>query len=129
MATFPSIAPTGREFILGQLPVKRYQSLAGTVWKRVFGNRATAHRLSLEFANIKDPIARTIVQHYYGQNTTVDSFDIPTLITDGMEDATLIALLQNPTNTNWVYAGPPRVRSVFPGISTVSVDLEAELTY
>lgn len=83
----------------------------------------------MEFSNVKDFVARQIVDHYYGQNTTVDSFSLPSASMTGVEDTALLNFMRSPTNNLWVYAGPPQVRSVFPGISTVSVELEAELTY
>lgn len=129
MAEFPKLVPTSRVFTLGQLPMRKFTSLAGTVYKRVYGNRITAHRLSLEFANIKDSVAKTIVEHYYGETQRVGTFNLPGETTDGMDDFDFRSIMRNPDGTNWVYAGPPQVRSVFPGISTVSVELESEPNY
>lgn len=129
MAVFPALVPSSREFVLGVIPVRTYQTLAGTVWKRQYGNRPTAHKLTMEFQNISDAKVRSIVEHFYGQNCTVDQFNLPAQASVGVKDAALITLLRNPANNRWVYTGPPRVRSIVPGISTVSVELNTELTY
>lgn len=54
MADFPTIKPTARSYNPGDYPIKSYQALSGTKWKRAFGNKRIGMSLALEFSNIDD---------------------------------------------------------------------------
>jgi hypothetical protein len=128
MADFPSIRPSGRSYTPGQFPIKTYRSLAGTTVKRIFGNKAYAHTIELEFQNIKDSVTKSILDHYYGQYGSYSRFKLPDNVFSGMA-SNLRDVIKSPANILWEYAEPPQVESVFNGISTVTVRLVGELDY
>lgn len=135
---FPHIVPTTRSFIMGDVPSTTYRSLSGTVFRRAYGNKQTGFTLDMTFKNIGDSAAGkgelragsgtvdSILNHYQDVNGTFESFALPDLVFRGMDDQ-LEAIIQSPSNISWRYAAPPRVQSVRPNISTVSVRLTGEL--
>lgn len=126
MADFPAIKPSSRQYTLGQFPVKTYRGLSGATVKRVFGNRAYGHSIELEFNNVSDTTAKALIDHYYGQNGSVDRFALSEEALAGMNDA-LKSVVKVPANIAWEYAEPPSVESVFNGRSNVTVRLIGEL--
>ena len=127
MAVFPSIRPTSRTYSAGQFPLKTYRSLSGATVKRVFGNKAYGHSIELQFTNIIDAVAKQIIDHYYGQNGSVDRFTLPSEVFAGM-DETFGDELRTPDSITWEYAEPPAIEAVFNGISSVTVRLIGELS-
>jgi hypothetical protein len=128
MSTFPSIKPSARSYSPGQLPVRSYRTLSGAIWKRSFSNTRQGHGLSLEFQNITDAEVEQIVAHYEDRGGSFYRFSLPAALFAGMSSG-LIGRLQAPANIQWAYAGEPKISSVFPGRSTVSVELIGEVAY
>lgn len=135
---FPHIVPTTRSFVMGDYPSKTYRSLSGTIFKRSFGNKQTGYTLDMTFKNIGDSengkgelrshsgTAEEILNHYQDADGTFESFALPDFVFRGMDDQ-LEAIIQHPSNISWRYAAPPRVQSVRPNMSTVTVRLIGEL--
>ena len=121
------IVPTTRSFTLGDYPTKTYRSLSGVIFKRAFGNKQTGYTLDLTFKNAKDAVAVKISQHYVDVDGTYGGFSIPDKTFNGMDDS-LEGLVQAPSNINWRYAESPKVQSVQPGFSTITVKLVGELS-
>lgn len=129
MADFPSLIPTSRSFDPGDYPKQEYRTLSGAVWKRVFGSVRVGMTLNLEFANITDNNAALIINHYRAQVGTIVGFNIPESFIYGGMSSSLVSAVDISSSVEWVYAGPPSVTSVVPGISTVSVSLVGEPKY
>lgn len=127
MADFPSIRPASRTYSAGQFPLKTYRALSGATVKRVFGNKAYGHSIELQFTNITDAVAKQIIDHYYGQNGSVDRFALPSAVFSGMSEA-FGDELRAPDGISWEYAEPPVIEAVFNGISSVTVRLIGELS-
>lgn len=127
-AQFPSIKPAGRSFKLGAFPTKVYRALSGATVKRSFGNRAFGYELNLEYSNIKDDITVQLVDHYTNTSGGFERFTLPDALFEGMT-TTLKGKVQAPTQIQWEYAGAPEITSVFPGVSSVQIQLIGELTY
>ena len=129
--TFPSIAPTGRSFVVPRWPTQTQTSQSGVVTRRLWGSRPSRATLSLQFNNIDDTDASAILSAYNSAKGSVDSLTLPSALFDGA-DATLTSWL-NASATGagllWAFAedSPPQVESVAPGRSNVSVSLTAEL--
>lgn len=128
MSQFPKIKPSGRSFTLGAFPTKVYRSLSGATVKRSFGNRAFGYQLNLEFTNIQDVQTNQLVDHYNNTSGGFTRFTLPDDLFVGMHTA-LRGKIQAPSQIRWEYAGPPEISSVFPGLSTVQVQLTGEITY
>jgi hypothetical protein len=128
MANFPAIKPASRSYSPGNYPIRDYTTLNGAVWKRIFGNKRSGMTLSLEFRNIDDAAAAQILNHYDGQAGTYYGFGIPSVLYAGM-DGSLQFAAAIPQDVKWVYASAPDVQSVFPGVSTVTVELVGQIEY
>ena len=136
--TFPGMTPSSRSMTMGDLPSKTYRAMSGATVRRAFGNKKTQYNLKLQFTNIGDdaPLrtdAGTVAQilsHYSAANGTFSSFDLGTAMFNGMGDETQKYFRgsqpQSP-EVKWRYAKPPEVKSVYVGISNVSVELIGEL--
>jgi hypothetical protein len=127
-AQFPGIKPTERRFRLGQYPVKVYRAASGATIKRSFGNRAFGYELQVSFENITDAVVVQIIDHYNNTQGGFERFTLPIELFAGMT-ATLVDKIQSPALIQWEYTGPPDVRSVIGGVSTVSIGFAGELTY
>lgn len=126
MATFPSLKPTSRQFVLGTYPIKTYRSLSGALHKRVFGNRPLGHTIDLQFANVDETVVNSVIDHYNGEYGTLNGFKLPTEVFAGL--STSVTNLRFPTGLSWFYAEPPQIESVYRDLSTVTVKLVAEFT-
>ena len=127
MATFPSYAPSQRQFNPGTYPQKSYRSLSGVVVKRSFGNKPSAATLSLSFDNISDIKVVAILGHYRSQTSVNRRFKLSATTMAGISTE-LVALVDGSAdNLRWEYARPPSVESVRPGASRVQVELLGEI--
>lgn len=123
---FPSLRPTTRSYSPGVYPTKVYRSLAGTTFKRSFGNKPSAHRMSVSFVNIPDSTTEQILAHYYATSAGFERFSLPSTMFAGMSD-NLRTLVRSPDGIKWQYASPPAVESVYIDRSTVTVEFEGEI--
>ena len=126
MADFPAIIPTGRSFELGQYPIKSYRALSGAVVRRSFGNKPYGYTLNLEFENVPEATVNSICNHYNGQGGGTVGFVVPAAVFSGYS-ATLQAIARTPAGIEWLYAGPPSIKTVKVDISTVTVSLVGEI--
>lgn len=125
--TFPSsITPSKRDFTLGQYPTRVYRALSGNTVKRSFGNKPHSYQLTLQYENIADDKVLEFINHYNTTSGGFSRFPLPNKIFSGMSNA-LAATVQAPYAIRWEYSGPPKVQSVYRGISIVSIDLIGEI--
>jgi hypothetical protein len=119
--SYPSLAPTGRQFDAGDYPVKTIRSQSGVESRILYGNRRTNMALQLSYDNITDAQAQQFVTHYDQTKGTFLSFRLPDGVRAGWSAnaATLDAVQGN----NWRYESAPSITSVRPGKSSVQVKL------
>jgi hypothetical protein len=103
-----------------------YRALSGNTVKRSFGNKPHSYQLTLQYENITDDKVLEFINHYNTTSGGFSRFALPTKIFSGMSDA-LRGTVQAPDNIRWEYSSPPKVQSVYNGISTVSIDLTGEI--
>jgi hypothetical protein len=127
MAVFPSLTPTSRKFAPGVYPQREYRALCGAVVKRTFGNKPYGAKLELEYQNVPDSTAVTLINHYQLQTSTNSRFTLSTNVTAGMSGSLATLASASADNLRWEYAGPPEVSSVRPGFSTVRITLNGEI--
>ena len=127
---FPTLVPSSRAFTPGRFPQKVFKSQSGSETRILYGDKETDATLSLSYKNLEDGSADNFILHYRqmkGSYTTLDlsgeSYD-DTLRGGwkGIGDR-----IKAPSGTLWRYEGQPRVTSVKPGISNVTVKLIAGL--
>lgn len=126
MAQFPSIKPSQRQFTFGEYPTKTYRALSGAVLRRSFGNRPFNYSLSLSFENVKESVVAAIFDHYHGQQGTLEGFTLPDALFAGLS-STIISRMKAPSSLAWFYAESPSIESVQRDLSTVSIQLVADI--
>ena len=122
---FPTLIPNSRQFDPGNWPVKSYNAQNGTEIRLLYGSQRFNLQINLSYTNIADADAEAFLAHYIEQNGTFRAFNFTT------EEATAIfggwkgtpAALLAPAGVEWRYDAPPKIDSVVPGISSVSVSL------
>ena len=127
--TFPSITPTSRSFSATIYPVTSYRSQSGTTSRRLWASSPSNARLSLTFSNIADADAANILACYNNALSSVETLSLPSTVFKGAETVLSRYLSQTGTILTWHFAddSPPKVDSVKPGRSSVSIELIASL--
>lgn len=128
-------APTSRSFRAGKWPITTATSQSGVRSKRLWGSLASGGSLSLAYANIPDNIAEDFIDSWqqtkggmdYLETSTNNGIQSTDLMFDGMSNNMKAEILSATTGARWTYAQEPIVESVAPGISTVKIELIAEL--
>lgn len=119
--SYPTYAPSSRAFDPGNWPVKSYSSMNGTEIRLLYGSRRTAATFTLSYQNLSDVEAQEFLTHYDEMLGTFSTFDLPTSVFKGWSgDASAF----DPTNSmSFRYQEAPKLDSVKPGVSSVSVSL------
>ena len=127
MASFPTTVPTptSRSYSPGTYPQTEFEAQNGVKTVIRYGKNRTSATLTLGFSNITDVQAATILLNYEAVNSVWDevTFD-GTNVIEGV-DSELQSFFIERTELKWRYSGPPKVTSVFPGISNVSCSFVA----
>jgi len=121
--TFPALTPSSRSFDPGNYPVKAYNAQDGAEIRFLYGDKRVAAKLQLTYTNITDANAEEFIDHFDDMNGTFELFDLPTGkdALGGWSEET--ATLDAPEGSKWRYAQPPQLNSVYPGVSSVTVNL------
>ena len=128
-------APTSRSFRAGKWPVTTATSQSGVRSKRLWGSLPSGGALSLTYANIPDDVAEDFISSWqqtkggldYLETTNGNGIESDDPMFDGMSADMKAEVLSATTGTQWTYAAAPQVESVAPNISTVKIELIAEL--
>ena len=127
--------PTSRSFRAGKWPITTATSQSGVRSKRLWGSLASGGSLSLTYANLPDNIAKDFIDSWqdtkggtdYLETSDGNGIESTDLMFDGMSNSMKARILSATTGARWTYAQEPIVESVAPGISTVKIELIAEL--
>jgi len=124
---FPALVPSGRSFNAGNFPVKTYAAQDGGEVRILYGSKRVGMTLQLTYQNIADANAEKFIDHFHEMKGTYNRFTIGTESRDGWgsDDKWLGAV---EWGSQWRYAQSPQLQSVYPGISTVTVNLIAALS-
>ena len=125
MTDFPTIAPTSRSYDGGDWPVKAFKSQSGAEVRILYGDRRVGHSINLTYNNIPDATAEQFFAHYYEQQGTYKSFAVfPELnLSKGWEGSE--EFFRAGSAVQWRYAKAPQLTAVYPGVSTIQVELVA----
>ena len=126
---FPSIEPTGRSYTPGSYPTAEFKALNGATTRLLYGNRRSDAALNLDFQNIPDESAALILRNYEQVTPTGDWVGFTSATGSAGASSALAAYLQESggSGLRWRYDGPPDVRSVVPGRSTVQCKFIGQL--
>ena len=124
MADFPSLTPSSRQYDPGDWANTKYLAQSGAEFRILYANKRTGMKLQLVYNNITDVEAKSFLDHYEEMNGTFKRFPTTDKITgakDGMSSD--LAGVIGEEGSNWRYAEAPQLASVYPGVSTVTVNL------
>lgn len=125
--SYPALIPSGRSFGAGDFPVKAYKAQDGAEVRLLYGNKRVGMSLSLNYDNIPDSSAALFIEHYHEMKGTYQQFVLGTPAKGGWgSDLKWLGAVE--WGSMWRYASEPKVQSVRPGVSTVSVELVAATT-
>lgn len=128
---FPAIQPSSRRFVAPRWPTSSKRSQAGVISKRLWGSKAGDGELQLGFTNISDERADQIVDAYQNAKGDTLEVELPAAIFAGTTGSLRVRLRDKlpRQGLRWFFKenDPPVIESVVPGISTVRVNLSAEL--
>lgn len=121
---FPSIAPTSRSYEPGDYANTKYKAMSGAEFRIQYGSKRTGMKMQLVYQNISDADAAAFLKHYDDMNGTFQQFPSNDTVA-GSEKGMASGLQKNvgATGSHWRYEGPPQLTSVYPGRSTVTVNL------
>lgn len=128
---FPALVPSSRRFVAPRWPVTGNRSQSGVTSKRLWGSAASGGELQLGFNNVRDDLADAIVDAHEASKGGVSEVILPPEVFKGATGnlrARLVDKLKS-QGLRWYFKedDAPVVESVVPGISTVRVNLSAEL--
>ena len=124
---FPKIPPTGRSFTPGDFANTKYRANSGAEFRIQFGSKPTGMKMQLQYNNITDAQAESFLDHFYQQSGTFEPFEF----VDGSDGAKAgwagngDAIGAVMYGSKWRYENAPQLQSVYPGVSTVTVNLIA----
>ena len=126
---FPSIEPTGRSYTPGSYPMAEFKALNGVTTRMLYGSRRSDATLNLDFQNIPDESVALILCNYEQVTPTGDWVGFTSATGSAGASSALAAYLQESggSGLRWRYEGPPDVRSVVPGRSTVQCKFIGQL--
>ncbi len=118
-------APSGRSYSPGNYAHSTYRSQSGVEIRLLYGNKRLATTVQLVYNNIPDADAEMFLDHYDSVKGTFESFDVggDTLNAGWTGTQGALNIIVGVEGTQWRYAGPPQLQSVYIGRSNLVVDL------
>ena len=118
--SYPTLSPSSRNYDPGNWAVKNYNAMSGAEVRIRYGDKRFNAKLSLQYQNISDTAADDFLAHYDEQLGTYKAFTLPSEVLAGWTGSNYIP---NQSVMKFRYSGSPKVQSVRPGVSTVSIEL------
>ena len=118
---FPAHEPTGRSFDAGDYRYKTFSAQSGKEVRILYGDKRTGMKLQLQYANIADTAADDFITHYDEVKGGFDVFSLPSEFRAGWNGDE--GAIDAATGNDWRYESPPKITSVRPGTSSVTVNL------
>jgi hypothetical protein len=117
---YPTLRPSARNYVPGDWATKQFNAVSGSEVRIRYGDKRHNAVLSLEYQNIGDSLAKQFLDHYDSTYGTYKTFALPAEALTGWNAASYIPAA---TQMQFRYEGPPEVKSIRPGVSTVAVTL------
>lgn len=122
---YPNLVPTSRSFSPGDFANKKFSAQDGAEFRILYGDKRVGMTLQLTYANITDQEAELFLDHYHEMKGTYTTFIFTDSNTKGGWGGNVDAIGVSSWGSQWRYDSPPQVQSVYPGVSTVTVNLKA----
>jgi len=122
---FPTIPPTGRTFDPGDFANTKYRANSGAEFRILYGSKRTGMKVQLTYENITDAQAELFLDHYHEMQGTFQQFEL-TDAANGMKagwEGNGDAIGAVAWDSQWRYEKPPQLKSIYPGVSAVTVNL------
>lgn len=122
--SYPQLVPTSRSFDAGDFANKKYSAQDGAEFRILYGDKRVGMKMRLTYSNITDAEASQFIDHYHNMQGTYQQFDLNPNVKGGWEGGSeyIGAVFWG---SRWRYESPPQLESVYPGISSVTVNLKA----
>ena len=126
-STYPQLVPSSRSFDPGNFAVKAYNAQDGAEVRFIYGDKRVGMKLQLTYQNISDKDAEAFVDHFHKMKGTFTQFLLGTGQAGAKEGwkGDLDTLGAEKWGSNWRYESAPQLQSIYPGVSTVTVNLIA----
>jgi hypothetical protein len=122
---FPALVPSSRTFDPGDFRNTAHKANSGAEFRILYGSKRTGMKMSLTYQNITDAEAQQFIDHFHSMKGTFEQFEMSDALSNakgGWEGrADTIGTVQ--WGSQWRYEKPPQLKSVYPGVSTVTVNL------
>ena len=124
MADFPAITPNSRKFQMGNFPQKSYEGPSGISVRFLFNQTdGPQHSLTLGYVALTEDQANSVTEHYFAQQGSLISFNLPAAIWSGYS-----AVPVDPLVYQWQYSGPFSVeQGGVPGRFNIEVAIQSVL--
>ena len=129
--TFPQYVPTSRSYGAGDFPVKVYRAQDGGEVRILYGDKRVGMTLNLTYQNIEDSMSAEFLDHYHSVKGTFQQFELGDGTSAGAKkgwDGGDKHVGATYWGSKWRYSQQPTVISVYPGYSTVTVNLVAAVS-
>tara|TARA_R100000654_G_scaffold57402_3_gene83942 strand:+ start:1435 stop:1806 length:372 start_codon:yes stop_codon:yes gene_type:complete len=83
MTNFPSLEPLTRQLNYGNYPQNTYEGLSGGNVRFKLANKRVEQILTITYEHLNETQAQSLLTHFNGQNGTIESFDLPSIIWSG----------------------------------------------
>jgi len=119
--SYPTYAPSSRSYDPGDWPVKTFKALDGVEVRILYGNRRASSTFSLSYQNLTDAEAQEFLDHYDQMLGTFTAFQLPVSVLKGWGGD--LTPFEPSSSLRFRYKEPPKLDSVKPGVSSVSISL------
>jgi len=127
----PNVAPTSRSFSPPRWPTNSTRSQSGVKTLRLWGSQPSDATLTLSFTNVSDATAFEFARAHRLAKGPITEVTLPENVFAGLGSslATEITNLATTQGLRWFFPenDPPRITSVKPGRSSITVNLVGEL--
>lgn len=113
MPDFPNLKPTGRTYKPGTYPQTFFRSLNGSTTVVQFGARNFNAELTLQFSNIEDTAANSIISIYESANGRWDYINFGSGVMDAAGSAMQSRMRESSSPLKWRFKEPPTVTYKF----------------
>lgn len=125
--TLPAICPTEREFTCADYPITEGLWQGGAAASpKPWSDVPVSAELRLQYINIPDSQAALFITAWNESLSGALPIVLPEEVAAGIDDPDYVARILTPLGLAWKFSRAPAVSNVFPGVSSVQVDLAAE---